>query len=339
MVFYPIASAIIRLNQQITERGEVVLIKERTNMSWLNARRISTFTNDPYAGNPAWVVISIDEPQDEKRLQILASELNPVSDTVFVFPGTESSDIHLRFFSQSEEINFSGHGTIAAYHALEPEGLINFTEPITLVRQKTKTGIQHIELRVKDKKIERVTVSLPMPQFISMPLEVKSIATFLGISPIDILDAAHPIGVVALSGCSNIIVPVKSCNFLLNIEPNFRLMKDYCDRFHLTEVVVYCLDTMDKDNTAHIRHFAPAIGINEDPVSGVGSASLGCYLVQNRIVSIEEMTRMVMEQGCFMKRPGIVYTHVYTYKNQILKVSFGGQGVVTFEGQVLLPKG
>ncbi|GAI91698.1 unnamed protein product, partial [marine sediment metagenome] len=135
---------------------------------------------------------------------------------------------------------------------------------------------------------ERVTVSLPMPQFISMPLEVKSIATFLGISPIDILDAAHPIGVVALSGCSNIIVPVKSCNFLLNIEPNFHLMKDYCDRFHLTEVVVYCLDTMDKDNTAHIRHFAPAIGINEDPVSGVGSASLGCYLVQNRIVSIEE---------------------------------------------------
>ncbi|GAJ05856.1 unnamed protein product, partial [marine sediment metagenome] len=90
-------------------------------MCWLNARRISTFTNDPYAGNPAWVVISIDEPQDEKRLQILASELNPVSDTVFVFPGTESSDIHLRFFSQSEEINFSGHGTIAAYHALEPE--------------------------------------------------------------------------------------------------------------------------------------------------------------------------------------------------------------------------
>ena len=308
-------------------------------MCWLNARRISTFTNDPYAGNPAWVVISVDAPQDEKRLQILASELNPVSDTVFVFSGTESSDVYLRFFSQSEEINFSGHGTIAAYHALESEDLIKFTEPITLVRQKTRTGIQHIELRIKDKKIERVTVSLPVPQFISMPLEVKSISRFLGISPIDILNAAYPIGVVALSGCSDIVVPVKSCDFLLNIEPNFQLIKDYCAQFHLTGIIVYCLDTLNKNNTAHMRHFAPAIGINEDPVSGTGSASLGCYLLHNRIVPIEEMTRMLVEQGCSMKRPGLVYIHVYTHKNQILKVSFGGQGVVTFEGQVLLPRG
>ncbi|MCK4453142.1 PhzF family phenazine biosynthesis protein, partial [candidate division WOR-3 bacterium] len=240
---------------------------------------------------------------------------------------------------QSEEINFSGHGTIAAYHALEHEDLIKFTEPITLVRQKTRTGIQHIELRIKDKKIERVTVSLPVPQFISMPLEVKSIATFLGISPIDILNAAYPIGVVALSGCSDIIVPVKSCDFLLNIEPNFQLIKDYCTQFHLTGIIVYCFDTLDKDNTVHMRHFAPAIGINEYPVSGTGGASLGCYLLHNRIVPIEEMARILVEQGCSMKRPGLVYIHVYTHKNQILKVSFGGQGVVTFEGQVLLPRG
>ncbi len=50
------------------------------------------------------------------------------------------------------------------------------------------------------------------------------------------------------------------------------------------------------------------------------------------------MTRMLVEQGCFMKRPGLVYIHVYTHKHQILKVSFGGHGVITFEGQVLLPQ-
>jgi len=307
-------------------------------MEWLTTKRISTFTNKAYAGNPAWVVIGADKSEDDKKLVKLASELNPVSDTVFVFPEKKDADLSLRFFSQLEEIGFSGHGTIAAYLGAEGEGMLELTEPISLIRQRTKSGIQHIELRIKDNKIERVTVSLPVPQFVSTPVDVKQIARLLGIPQIEIQDSTYPVGIISSSGHTDIIVPVETYDILFSITPNFPLMKNYCDRLQITGIVVYCLHTMEKGNTAHMRHFAPSVGINEDPVSGAASASLGCYLIHNSIVPRSEMTRIVIEMGYAMKRPGRVYIHVHSYKNQIMKVTFGGQGVITFEGRTALPE-
>ncbi len=307
-------------------------------MGWLVTKRISTFTNKPYAGNPAWVVIGANVSDDDSKLAHLASELNPISGAVFVFSGDENADVYLRFFSHSGEINFSGHGTIAAYFGMEGEKIIELTEPSTIIRQKTKTEIQHLELRVQDEKIERVTVSLRAPQFVSTPVEVKQIARLFGIPPVHIIKTTHPVGVLALSGCTDIIVPIESRDVLLNVVPNFQLMRNYCDRSRISGVVLYCLDTSDEKYTAHMRYFAPSVGINEDPVSGSASASLGCYLVQNRLVPMKDMSRLVIEQGYSMNRPGVVYVHVYAQKNQIQKVTFGGQGVVTFEGRILSPQ-
>jgi trans-2,3-dihydro-3-hydroxyanthranilate isomerase len=307
-------------------------------MQWLTTTRVDTFAKKPYCGNPAWVVIGADKNEDEVRLMKLARELNPISDTVYVFSEEKEQELYLRFFSRSEEINFSGHGTVAAYFAAEREHLLKFTEPITLVRQKTRTGMQHIELRVRDQKIERVTVSLSVPQFLSTPLDVKQIARFLGIPPVDILDRKYPLGVVSLSGSTDIIVPVTDCSAIASVQPNFPLMKSYCDRLRMTGVVTFCMSTIEKQYNAHMRHFAPSVGINEDPVSGLASASLGCYLVHNQFVDIEEMTRILIEQGYAMNKPGCVYVHVHTLKNQIMKVTFGGQGVITFEGKTVLPE-
>lgn len=308
-------------------------------MQWLTTKRVNTFTNRAYDGNPSWVVLGASPTEEEKKLVKLSSELNPVSDTVFVFPEkTAEADLHLRFFSKSEEIAFSGHGTIATYLGAEGEGVFDLNEPITLIRQRTKSGIQHIELRVKDDKIERVTVSLPVPQFVSTPIDIKQVARFLCLSQNDIQDSKYPVGVVSSPGNTDIIVPVENCEILLNIEPNYQVMKSFCDRLQMTGVVVYCLETMEPGNTAHMRHFAPSVGINEDPVSGAASASLGCYLVHNRIMPLSEMTRIIIEMGYAINRPGRVYIHVHSYKNQIMKVTFGGQGVITFEGRTLLPE-
>jgi trans-2,3-dihydro-3-hydroxyanthranilate isomerase len=306
-------------------------------MQWVKTKRVDTFAKKPYCGNPAWVVIGVDPSESEAKLIKFASELNPISDTVFVYMEKEAEELSLRFFSHSEEINFSGHGTIAAYLAIENEGLLKFTEPITLIRQKTRTGMQHIELRVRDKKIERVTVSLSVPQFLSIGLDAKQIARCLGIPPVDIIESKYPLGVIALSGCTDIIVPLADCTAIAAVKPNFQLMKNYCDRYHITGVVTFCMSTIEKGYNAHMRHFAPSVGINEDPVSGLASASLGCYFVHNQLVDIEEMTRIVIEQGYSMGRPGCVYVHVHTHKNQIMKVTFGGQGVITFEGRTVLP--
>ena len=55
-------------------------------MQWVTTKRVNTFTDRAYDGNPSWVVIGADRTEDEKKLIKLSSELNPVSDTVFIFP-------------------------------------------------------------------------------------------------------------------------------------------------------------------------------------------------------------------------------------------------------------
>ena len=59
-------------------------------------------------------------------------------------------------------------------------------------------------------------------------------------------------------------------------------------------------------------------------------------MVHNKMIPVQEMNRIIVEQGQSMNRPGTVYVHVHTHDSQILKVSFGGQGLVMFEGRLLL---
>ena len=305
-------------------------------MKWITAKMVNTFTDQPFAGNPAWVAYGDDLPNDEPTLINLANELNPVSDTAFVFPRQGDADVFLRFFSKSEEIGFSGHGTIATYHALASESVLNISEPTTLIRQRTKTGTQHVELRVRDGMINRVTVSLPVPQFISTPLDTKVIARFLGLPPIEILETTFPVGVVGLAGNTDVLVPVNNCDALNNLNLNMTVLRSYCDRMQIKGVVVWCFDGQSDRKKAYMRHFAPSVGIEEDPVSGAAGAELGCFMVHNKLIPVEEMNRIIVEQGKSMKRPGTVYVHVHTHDTQILKVSFGGQGLVMFEGRLLL---
>lgn len=305
-------------------------------MKWLKTKRVSTFTKKPYEGSPSWIVIGADRNDDSAILARLARELNSTTGTAFLFPPENDADLYVRFFSSSGEMTFSSECTLAAYLGLENEDLISFTEPTTLIRQKTKTGIQHLELRVKNKKVNRVTASLPVPQFISTPVNMKRIAHLLGVAPIDVLKSNYSVGVVALSGCTDIIVPLSSRDLLVAATPNFHQMKAYCETFQLTGIVAFCLETEGPTNTAHMRYFAPAVGIEEDAVAGVACAALGSYMLQNRIARRgEALTRIVIEHGRAMKRPGTAYVHVHTHKNNILKVTVGGQGIVTFTGTVL----
>ncbi|MEO0124147.1 MAG: PhzF family phenazine biosynthesis protein [candidate division WOR-3 bacterium] len=305
-------------------------------MEWVKAKRLCSFTTVPYAGNPAWVIIGMQAHYDEKKMMKLARELNPLSDTTFIFPGDKEADLILRFFSGSEEIKFSGHGTVAAYYAIENEGIIDLIEPTTILKQKTKSGIHAVELRITNKKINRVTISLPPPNTISVDLEIKNVARFLGISPIDISETNMPMSAVQ-SGHPEIIVPIKSLPQLLDITPNFALMKNYCQRLGITGVVLFTIETNDPEANVHMRHFAPVVGINEDPASGGAAVALGYYLVKNKIVKIEETTRIVVEQGYSLQMPGLVYVHIYTHNNEILRTAFGGQAVMTFEGKICLP--
>jgi trans-2,3-dihydro-3-hydroxyanthranilate isomerase len=301
---------------------------------WLRTRMVSAFTRNLYAGNPTWVVIGTDPHEKQWILAMLAKKINPVSDTVFVFPCDSGADVFLRFFSHSGERDFSGHGTVAAYFGMESGDLFPFVEPITMLTQKTRFGIQHLELRIEKNRVVRVTVSFPYPGYEARPMDIQQIARILNMPSLDVLKFRYPAGIVNVSGISNLIVPMPSYNALLCLKPHFQSMRNLCDRLAINGIVVWCFDPFSKRNNTHIRYFSSNCGIREEPVSGTASAGLGCYLVYNDILPSQEMTRITVEQGHVMKSPGIVYVHVYTHDKRIMKVNFGGEAAVAFEGQI-----
>ena len=137
--------------------------------SWIKAKRFSAFTSLPYGGNPAWVVLGAEDLID-REMQTIASDLSPNSDTAFVFSeSTHEADIYLRFFKGNKEVDYSSHAAVATYFALSGEGVLKLKEPETTVKQRTKKGINPVELRVEGDRITRTTFTLAKPANIRLP--------------------------------------------------------------------------------------------------------------------------------------------------------------------------
>ncbi len=303
---------------------------------WIKAKRLSAFTSFAYGGNPAWIILGADGLSDD-TMRRLAHDLNPLSDTAFVLKEeTKEADVFLRFFTGSGEINFSGHTAVATYFALSGENIVKMVEPVTMVRQRTKAGIQQVELRVQNEKVTRVTVLLAKPNYMEVEVNPNIVAKTLGLTANDIAVSGLPFDVIAC-GFYDLIVPLKKLDDVKRISPNFALMDSMCTRFGVQGVVVFCMETFEPGSHAFMRHFAPVLGVNEDPISGASAGSLGCYLIRNRLIEPGSFSRIVIEQGYMQQRRGKVYVHIECTRDQILRVKVGGHSVLTFTGYVLAP--
>lgn len=75
---------------------------------------VDAFTDRPFAGNPAGVVV-LDEPADARWMQDVAAEMKH-PETAFVVTTQEPKS--LRWFTPTTEVDLCGHATVAATHVL-----------------------------------------------------------------------------------------------------------------------------------------------------------------------------------------------------------------------------
>ena len=80
---------------------------------------VDSFTDRPFAGNPAAIAV-VDAFPDEDRMQAIAREMN-LSETAFVVPRPDGSH-DLRWFTPTIEVDLCGHATLAAAHVLGGAG-------------------------------------------------------------------------------------------------------------------------------------------------------------------------------------------------------------------------
>jgi PhzF family phenazine biosynthesis protein len=208
--------------------------------------QVDAFTSEPFKGNPACVCILDNEPSAE-WMQNIAMEMN-LSETAFVYPGKEGRMI--RFYTPEAEIDLCGHATLSASHIFYETGLLNGDEEI---RFESKAGVLLIK-----KKGEWITMNFPAYQLESMLL-TPDFKIITGIQPLELYRAAYGWTLALL----------KNETEVRNMSPDFSLMK-YSEFGDL----IVTAPSSDKNYDFCVRCFAPALGINEDPVTGSAHCAL-----------------------------------------------------------------
>ena len=87
----------------------------------------------------------------------------------------------------------------------------------------------------------------------------------------------------------------------------------------------------------HGRMFAPAIGINEDPVTGNANGPLGAYLVHYGLVKHDGVQFAFHAiQGEIIGRAGTMEVQVEIKNNQPTEVKIIGDAVIAFSTEIVL---
>lgn len=294
--------------------------------------QVDAFTDVPFGGNPATIILGADNLSEEQILKI-SKEFN-VREIVFV-SGSYSADFHLRYMSPKGEFAFSGHATVAAFHALVEVGLIEVVEDVKMVTLETKSGILQVEI-VKNEQtgVPEIQITHERPQFLAT-YDSKEYAEALGLTLADIM-SLYPIQTVS-TGIPNLMVPVTSLDALKRVKPDWSLIHKLSAEADYLAIEVFTKDALDVTSDAHARHFAPALGVEEDPVTGSAAGGLGSYLIHYGIISSSNtVSTIVIEQGHFMDRPGKVIVEVTGGRNEIKQVKVSGTAVTVARGRIFV---
>lgn len=285
-------------------------------MHTLTMKQVDAFTTKPFSGNPAGVITEADGVTLES-MQKIASEMN-LSETAFVtMPESDKTMFRLRFFTPIEEVDMSGHVTIAVCYALIEEGRIPLVDGITKVyfgtnigsmpidiyftsaEHHTPSGDKHengVTLVVNGKNIgtlEKIMMHQPIKDYGASSIPVESIASILGIEKGEIRRTGLPLEIIS-TGLNQLMIPVQHKETILNMHPDL-IKLGLLNRAHNTHTShIFTLDTFHEECVAYARHFAPAVGLWEDPGTGTAAAGLGTYLLRHGIIT---HGAMVMEQG------------------------------------------
>jgi PhzF family phenazine biosynthesis protein len=204
--------------------------------------------------------------KDNELLQNIAMEMN-LSDTAFLCK--QGSEYQLRWFTPATEVEFCGHATLSSAHILWETGIEKKTDTIIF---NTLTG--KLYARYKQDKVE---LDFPAFEVEKIPVQ-KKINQALGIEPL-------------FSGIANnsYFFEIEGYQTLQSLQPDFAKLK--------TLGPAFCV-TCKSDNPEYdfySRYFAPAVGVNEDPVTGSSHSFLAPYwskkLGKNKLMAYQASKR------------------------------------------------
>ncbi len=102
-------------------------------------------------------------------------------------------------------------------------------------------------------------------------------------------------------------------------------------------VYLVCMEAEDPDADVHVRMFAPAAGVPEDPATGSAAAALGGYL-SKADGSEAGSLRWTVEQGLEIGRPSTIHVEADRSGGATTAVRVGGSAVFVSRGTMSVPE-
>jgi PhzF family phenazine biosynthesis protein len=276
-------------------------------MNHLAFKQVDVFTAKPFLGNPVAVVIGAEGLVTE-QMQRIAAWTNLSETTFLLAPTTPGASYKLRIFTPRQELPFAGHPTIGSAHAALESGFAKAAAG--MLKQECGAGV--LELTLEDCAGARhIFVKAPVPRItpVDAPLFGKARALRIDVGPVwivaDMGEARH---VDALA-------------------PDMAAITELSHSLNATGATIFGR-TGNADAPIHVRSFAPAHGIPEDPVCGSGNISVAAYLRETGL--LEELgSSYAARQGMQVGRDGRVQVRASADAIRI-----GGEAVTCVDGKL-----
>jgi PhzF family phenazine biosynthesis protein len=248
-------------------------------MSDLKYKIVDAFAFAPFTGNPAGVVLNAEGLSDGQLVRI-ARAIN-LSETAFVFPADRAgASVKLRWFTPAVEIAFCGHATLGAVHALMEEGRFGspMAEPGMTLPIQYGRGALTIRTEHQDDSGHQCVYWFDAPDVTLSPppQPAERFCALLGIAPTE-LD--RRIAAVKTAE-GQVILGVEHLDCLWRMTPDMQALAQFGRKHGVRGVAVTTLETPTAAVLCQTRYFAPACGVDEDPVTGSLHGPLATHLVQ-----------------------------------------------------------
>ena len=299
-------------------------------MQKIRIKHVDAFTEIPFKGNPAGVVLDANDLSAAQMADI-ARELN-LSETAFILrPSKLDADVRIRWFTPTTEVPLCGHATVASFHALAEEGRMGMKNDGEYhFKLETASGILPLDV-TKENNSVTVMLGMKLPNLQSGTQQKIELVRLLNITQSEFDGKFPPVR------DNYLFVAVKRLHTLFTIKPNFVMMSYFLESRNLHGLCVFTTETVDRDSKVHSRFFAPNDGINEDPVTGSSHAPLAVILYENGLLQAQDGKSVFQgEQGDAIGRPGRVMVELDIDNSKPVSVKVGGRAVTIFEGDLLL---
>jgi PhzF family phenazine biosynthesis protein len=276
-------------------------------MTLLPFKQVDVFTAKPFFGNPVAVVIGA-EGLDAPQMQRIAAWTN-LSETTFLLKPTQAgADYRLRIFTPRRELPFAGHPTVGSAHAALESGFVRAANG--RLRQECGAGVLDLSIEETGGS-RRIYVRAPRPRVsaVEAPMFEGAKALRVDVGPIWI------------------VVDLGEANAVDTLVPDMAAIQKLSNTLQATGVTVFGR-TGNPPTPLHVRSFAPAHGIPEDPVCGSGNISVAAFLRETGLLK-EFGSRYTARQGMQVGRDGRVAVRVSGDAIEI-----GGEAVTCVDGTV-----